>query len=83
MATVAINGRDAGLVATPPMRKDISRFLKAGRNRLEVSVTQAMRNTAIAKGVAGDARYAQMRHFDGQWQAAGLLGPVTLRHCAP
>jgi hypothetical protein len=69
-AGVAVNGREARVLVCPPWRADLSGFVKAGTNGLEVTVYNTLNNhyqtipTRYRKPVE-DA-------------PSGLLGPVTL-----
>ena len=42
MAEVRVNGQDAGALLAPPYRVDVTRFLKAGENLIEVDVTNSL-----------------------------------------
>ncbi len=44
IATVKINGKTCGTIWTPPYKLDISKFIKAGENKLEIEVTNTWRN---------------------------------------
>jgi hypothetical protein len=84
VATVCVNGHDAGTVWKAPYAVDIGRFLRRGRNRLEVRVTNLWANRLI-----GDAGRPQSERLswttfnpykaDDNLYVSGLLGPVTLR----
>lgn len=47
-----INKKDAGILWYPPYKADITRFLKAGKNRIEIKVTNNWANRLI-----GDEQY--------------------------
>jgi hypothetical protein len=44
VATVIVNKQAAGIVAYPPYKLDITRFLKVGNNSIEVKVTGSLKN---------------------------------------
>lgn len=91
MASVRINGIDKGVVWTKPFRIEVSKELKSGENRIEISVTNSWYNR-----VAGDeisvfphkltkTNIVLSNDFRGQartvipLEPSGLLGPVTLK----
>ncbi|MBK6827289.1 MAG: hypothetical protein IPG86_10595 [Chitinophagaceae bacterium] len=47
MATVQINGKEAGILWTAPYQLDISKHLKPGKNTVENLVTNTWRNRLI------------------------------------
>jgi len=67
MASVRVNGQNAGTRLWSPYRLDITTLLKAGANRLEIGVTNTLAN-----------RYGQGRPGLREKPASGLLGPVRL-----
>jgi len=90
MATVVINGHDAGLAWTSPFRIEISKYLVDGTNTLEVTVVNSWFNR-----VAGDQTHPEERQFTGtnivlshdftgkkidnlKLSPSGLLGPVQI-----
>ena len=42
---VFVNGEKAGVIAFPPYKLDISRFIKPGENNVEIAVTGSLKNT--------------------------------------
>lgn len=66
-AEVRVNGKLAGIKVAPPWTVDISDFVKAGANRIEVLVYNTLANhyTTIPTRYRGDT-------------TSGLLGPVQL-----
>lgn len=50
LAQVRVNGNDAGIVWTAPWRLEIGRFLRPGRNELEIEVTNLWPNRLIGDG---------------------------------
>ncbi len=52
VAEVKINGKDLGVLWMPPFKKDISGYLKVGKNVLEIKITNQWSNRLI-----GDERY--------------------------
>ncbi len=63
MAHVFVNGKDLGILWKNPYRLDISKAVRAGRNKLEVRVTNLWVNRIIA-----DEAYPE----DCQWQGKSL-----------
>ena len=85
-AVVFVNGVRAGAVWSPPYRVDVTRLLRAGRNRIEVKVANLALNM-LAGQERADYRLLwarQGQRFVPQDAAlitprpAGLLGPVRL-----
>jgi hypothetical protein len=67
LAQVRINGNDAGIVWTAPWRVDISRFLRAGDNELEIEVVNLWPNRLIGDGdLPADRRHTKtnVRTYD-------------------
>jgi len=66
-AEVRINGQLVGIKVAPPWRLDITKFVHAGENRVEVLVCNTLANhyTSIPTNYRGDTK-------------SGLLGPVRL-----
>jgi hypothetical protein len=67
-AEIHVNGRLAGIRIAPPWRLDITPFVKAGENRLEVLVYNALANHYLTI----PTRYRGST-------VSGLLGPVSLQ----
>lgn len=85
-AIVTVNGQRAGTLWHPPYRLDITPYLKAGTNAIEVKVANLGVNT-LAGRTLPDFKLLRLRYgnrFELQDtakiapQPAGLLGPVTL-----
>jgi hypothetical protein len=66
-AEVRVNGQLAGVKVSPPWRLDITKFVKAGENRIEVLVCNTLANhyTTIPTRYRGQT-------------TSGLLGPVQI-----
>ena len=84
LATVSINGRPLGVLWRPPYRIDIAPALHAGRNTLEIAVTDLWVNRLIGDAQPGAApRYTHtvpsFYKADAPLAPAGLVGPVTLQ----
>ncbi len=90
IAEVKINGKDKGVVWTPPFRVEISEDLQKGENALEVKVVNSWYNR-----VAGDQTFPDKKQFTSTnidlkhnfrgrpieeipLEPSGLLGPVTI-----
>jgi hypothetical protein len=67
IATVRVNGKDAGTRLWSPYRLEITGLLRVGTNRIEIGVTNTLAN-----------RYGQGRPGLPEKPASGLLGPVRL-----
>ena len=85
-AIVTVNGQRAGTLWHPPYRLDVTPFLKAGSNAIEVKVANLGVNTLAGRELP-DFKLLRLRYgnrFELQDtakiapQPAGLLGPVTL-----
>jgi hypothetical protein len=86
VAMVSVNGQKAGSVWRPPYRVDLTAFLHAGRNRLEIEVANTAINTLAGRSLPDyrllNLRYGQkfmpqdMEHL--QPLPSGILGPVRL-----
>ena len=84
LAEVSLNGQNLGVLWKPPFRVEISGVAKAGKNRLEIKVTNLWPNRLI-----GDQKLPEKDRFtwttfnpykaDSPLLDSGLLGPVMLR----
>jgi hypothetical protein len=84
LATVKVNGRDAGGAWTFPYRLDITEFVNPGVNTLEVTVYNNWRNRLIADGKLPEKERQtwtniQPWNADDELQSSGLLGPVEIK----
>jgi hypothetical protein len=77
-AEVRVNGTPVGRASLPPFLLDVGSALKTGDNLIEIELRAPLRNFFVARALAGDARYAHMKGYDGQLVTAGLAGPVRL-----
>ncbi|RXK86737.1 glycosyl hydrolase [Filimonas effusa] len=83
LAAVKLNGVDCGISWTAPYRVDITKALKKGMNKLEISVTNTWANRLIGDHILKDQKpvtwtTAPFRLEGKPLEAAGLLGPVTI-----
>jgi hypothetical protein len=82
LAEVSVNGRSLGVLWNKPFSIDVTDALRAGKNRLEVKVTNVWPNRMIGDKQPG-AQQIAFSTFD-QFKAdspllpSGLLGPVTV-----
>lgn len=84
MATVRINGRDAGRASLPPGELDVSGLLKPGVNRIEIVYRPTLRNWMIGRAAEGDKRAAAFRSRTEALTPAGLQQPISIvEHGAP
>jgi hypothetical protein len=91
VATVRLNGAEAGVIWALPFQVDLTSLLRPGRNTLEIEVTNLPANRIAAQSRAGVPRVRyhdidfvdlQYRPFDPSgWAplASGLEAPVQLR----
>ncbi len=85
MAEVRLNGKETGGVWIAPYRLNISRYLKAGENTLEVDVVNLWRNRMVRDKSLPEAERYTWTYVDDvkageELQPSGLLGPVTLEY---
>jgi hypothetical protein len=84
MAQVRLNGRDLGILWTPPFRIDVTGIVKAGENTLEIVVANVWTNR-----LKGDALLPADKRFtrtdgavkltkDARLCDSGLIGPVRI-----
>jgi hypothetical protein len=83
IAEISLNGQSLGTLWKPPFRLDITAAAKAGRNHLQVSVTNLWPNRLIGDeqpGVVHRFTHTNIRKFtkDSPLLPSGLLGPVRL-----
>ena len=82
LAEVLLNGRSLGVLWKPPYRVELTPALKAGRNELEIRVTNLWPNRLIGDQQPGAQPIAfstlEPYKADSPLRESGLLGPVTL-----
>ena len=83
LAQVRVNGREAGIVWTPPFRLDITRYVHPGQNTLSIAVTNLWVNRLIGDqqpDVARKYTFTTIPTYepDAPLRSSGLLGPVRL-----
>lgn len=86
IATVRVNGKDAGVLWKAPYAVDITDCVQAGENLVQIDVTNLWINRLIGDaGLPADERKTRVygRNMDAiakkQLRVSGLLGPVMLR----
>ena len=84
LASVRVNGKDAGGVWTFPYRLDVTDLVKAGENTLEITVYNNWRNRLIADEKLPEEErktWTNNQPYDAgdDLQSSGLLGPVSIR----
>jgi hypothetical protein len=83
LAEVYVNGQKATTLWTPPFATDITRYLKPGKNKLEIKVINSWVNRLVGDAQPGAKKitYIAMPLFrpDSPLQESGLIGPVTLK----
>jgi hypothetical protein len=86
LAEVSVNGTDLGDAWHAPFQVDVTDVLKAGRNQIEIRVTNQWTNRLIGDASlpedekvldAGGVRVGGFRRGTPEPSPAGLLGPVT------
>lgn len=83
MAGVRLNGKEMGVLWTPPFRADISGAVRAGGNQLEVEVVNNWPNRLIGDaGLPPEHRHTRTNvtkfTADSPLIVSGLLGPVRV-----
>ena len=83
LATVKVNGKDAGGVWTWPYQMDITKFVQEGENTLEITVYNNWRNRLISDlKLPEEERKTWTNNMpysaDDDLQSSGLLGPVSI-----
>jgi hypothetical protein len=86
MASIKINGHQTQLMWSAPFRLDITPFVKAGKNELEVEVMNLWPNRLIGDGKLPESQRLTRTNItkfyasdgDKYLREAGLLGPVKI-----
>ena len=83
LAEVSVNGKSLGIVWKTPYRVDITGALKAGKNTIEIKVTNAWVNRIIGDrqpNVAKTYTFTSPKFYKAESKlvASGLLGPVRV-----
>lgn len=86
MAKLKLNGQYIGGVWTAPYRLNISKYLKKGKNLLEIEVVNNWLNRLIRDKSLPDSEKLTWQtfsysHADTPLQTSGLLGPVQIYTC--
>jgi hypothetical protein len=88
LAEVFVNGKNLVILWTSPFRINITDAVHAGKNELELRVTNTWLNRMIGNEQLlkmkeaqreGKPESAQLNNQDLRLQEAGLIGPVLLR----
>lgn len=83
IASVKLNGKDIGVIWTKPFRVEMTDALKAGRNRLEITVVNSWQNRLIGdRSKPQEERYTKTNiktRDDWKLRKSGLLGPVEIK----
>ena len=88
MARVRLNGKDLGVVWTPPMQVDATDALREGENELEIEVANLWPNRLIGDQALPEEKRIAWTTWnpykkDSPLLPSGLLGPVTILRGAP
>jgi hypothetical protein len=82
LAEVIINGKNVGTLWKKPFQTDISKFLKIGKNTVEINVVNSWVNRLVGdmQPAATKIGFTTMPLFraDSPLEPSGLLGPVQL-----
>ncbi len=83
LAQVSLNGRELGVLWKPPFRVEVTRWVRPGKNRLEVKVTNLWPNRLIGDQFLPEDRrlaHTNVKKFtrDSPLMESGLLGPVRI-----
>jgi len=83
IATIKINGTDAGTLWTPPYRADITNAVKTGTNTIEITVSNTWANRLIGDNLLPEKERitqttAPFRLKGKPLLVAGLLGQVSI-----
>ena len=86
MAKVKLNGHNIGGVWTPPYKLNISKYLKKGKNTLEIAVVNNWFNRLIRDKSLPESERITWQTFsystaETPLQTSGLLGPVEIYTC--
>jgi hypothetical protein len=85
IATVMVNGKEAGTIWTNPWEVDISRWVKPGENTLQIKVANSWHNRLVADAALPPERrlsYASIPYSVPKGKplkSSGLLGPVKIK----
>ena len=82
IAKIRINGKEAGTLWTFPYRTNISKFLKNGKNQLEVEITNTWFNRLVFDANQPESLRKTWTinapHKNSPLRESGLLGPVCI-----
>lgn len=82
IAKIRINGKEAGTLWTFPYRTDISKYLKNGKNQLEVEITNTWFNRLVFDANQPESLRKTWTinapHMNSPLRESGLLGPVCI-----
>ena len=73
MARVKINGQDCGIVWVPPYQLDVSDYLRAGKNELEIEVVNTWNNRLVGDAKKPDQRQYTKTNIKGTFKGGRLL----------
>lgn len=83
LAEVRLNGKNLGVVWTPPWRVEITDAVKAGENVLEIDVVNGWWNQLVGDPKKEWTKTNISLSPSAKPQESGLLGPVTLKKLSP
>ena len=79
LAQMRLNGKDLGVVWCPPWRVELTPALRAGENRLEISVVNGWWNQLVADPKHKRTQTNIRVRPNAKPMSSGLFGPVTLQ----
>ena len=83
VASVKLNGIDAGITWTKPFRVEVTDALRAGQNQLQITVVNSWQNRLIGdRGKPQEERFTKTNitiRADWKLRGSGLLGPVEIK----
>ena len=84
ISSITVNTKEMGITWAKPFRVEITDALRAGRNRLEITVVNSWQNRLIGdRGKPQEKRYTKTNikiRDDWKLRKSGLLGPIEIKH---
>ncbi|WP_336516716.1 glycosyl hydrolase [Pollutibacter soli] len=77
-AEISVNNKKVETRLFAPYSTEITRALKKGQNKIEVTVATTRRNGFIGQAIKGNPHYVQYRWKENTLLPSGLVGPAVL-----